>query len=279
MHKPTLPERNEREFRLTPQEFDRIRRLIYEHAGIVLGDTKREMVYSRLARRLRATGCNNFSEYLGLLEKANRSELESFTNSLTTNLTAFFREPHHFQVLASHLKQHCSDRPATLWCSAASTGEEAYTMAMTAADALGPQALQVTIIATDLDTAVLDVARSALYPESRLAKLPADIVRRHFERDSGCPSGFVRVKSYLRNRVTFRQLNLVQPNWPIRGPLDAIFCRNVMIYFDREMQLSLLKRFAPLLRNTGLLFVGHSESFYQTSEQFKLRGKTVYELA
>ena len=268
-----------REFHFTKKDFDRVCKLIYDHAGISLSDSKQELVYSRLSRRLRATGLSNFVDYLALLESNNKAEWEEFANSLTTNLTSFFREAHHFPVLAAHLRAVRGKHPITLWCSAASTGEEAYTMAMTVLDTLGRDASQVKILATDLDTSVLATARAGVYPEERIAKLPEDVVKRFFQRGTGAQLGMVSVRQELRDMVTFRQVNLLDTNWSVRTPLDVIFCRNVMIYFDKITQLSILKKFAPLLRSDGLLFAGHSESFHHADEYFKLRGKTVYELS
>jgi chemotaxis protein methyltransferase CheR len=273
------PVKEGREFHFTKKDFDRVCKLIYDHAGISLSDAKQELVYSRLSRRLRATGLNNFGEYLALLESNDVKEWEEFANSLTTNLTSFFREAHHFPVLAEHLRTISGKHPISLWCSAASTGEEPYTMAMTVLDTLGRDASQVSIVATDLDTKVLATARTGMYPEERVAKLPDAVVKRYFQRGTGTQAGMVRVKQELRDMVTFRQLNLLDNNWSVRAPLDVIFCRNVMIYFDKPTQLSILKKFAPLLRSDGLLFAGHSESFHNADEYFKLRGKTVYELS
>ena len=152
-------------------------------------------------------------------------------------------------------------------------------MAMTVLDTLGRDASQVTIIATDLDTKVLATARVVAYPEDRISKLPVDVVKRFFQRGTGEQEGMVRVRQELRDMITFRQLNLLDSNWSVRAPIDVIFCRNVMIYFDKDTQLSILKKFVPLMRSNGLLFAGHSESFHNADEYFKLRGKTVYELA
>lgn len=267
----------DREFVFTAKDFERVRQLIYDHAGISLNPSKQDMVYSRLARRLRATGINNFRDYLALLESNNAAEWEAFVNSLTTNLTSFFREPHHFPLLAEHvLKQR---HPVSLWCSAASTGEEPYSMAMTMVDAFGSFTPPVSIVASDVDTNVLAKAEAGVYPLERVEKLSADVVKRFFLKGTGAQSGCVRVRPELRAMITFRQVNLLSENWPIRGPLDAIFCRNVMIYFDKETQLKILQRFAPLLQPGGLLFAGHSESFHNAAHLFRLRGKTVYELA
>jgi chemotaxis protein methyltransferase CheR len=268
-----------REFHFTKADFERVRKLIYAHAGISLSDSKQELVYSRLSRRLRATGIQTFGKYLALLESNDATEWEAFTNSLTTNLTSFFREPHHFPLLAEHLKSIKVKRPISLWCSAASTGEEPYTMAMTVLETMGKDASGVSIIATDLDTGVLETAKAGVYPEERISKLDPELVKRYFLRGTGSQAGMVRVRPELRDMITFRQANLLHNNWGLRPPIDVIFCRNVMIYFDKQTQLDILKKFVPLLRHDGLLFAGHSESFHNADEFFKLRGKTVYELS
>lgn len=268
----------DREFAFTEKDFERVCRLIYEHAGISLKPSKQDMVYSRLARRLRANGINNFRDYLVLLESDNKVEWEAFVNSLTTNLTSFFREPHHFPLLAEQVVKQQGRHPLSLWCSAASTGEEPYSMAMAMVDAFDSFTPPVSILATDLDTNVLAKAEAGVYPVERVEKLAAEVVKRFFLRGTGVQSGFVRVRPELRAMISFRQLNLLGDSWPIRGPLDAIFCRNVMIYFDKETQLKILQRFAPLLQPDGLLFAGHSENFHNATHLFQLRGKTVYEL-
>lgn len=269
-----------REFHFTDQDFERVRKLIYDHAGIALNPGKRDMVYSRLARRLRATGLNNFQEYLVRLERDDDpNEWEAFTNALTTNLTAFFREMHHFPVLSEHIAKIKGDHPISLWCSASSTGEEPYSMAMTMVDLFGSYTPPVQILATDLDTNVLSKAKAGVYPLDRLEKMPPEKLKRFFLKGTGDQTGMARVRPELSNMITFRQLNLLNDSWPIRGPFDAIFCRNVMIYFDKPTQYKILHKFAPLLRPEGLLLVGHSESLYHAADLFKLIGKTVYELA
>ena len=268
-----------REFKFTAQDFKRVQKMIYDHAGISLSESKQELVYSRLSRRLRATGIDSFGEYLALLENNNATEWESFTNALTTNLTSFFREAHHFPILADQMRKHKGSEPFTIWCSAASTGEEPYSLAMTAVDAFGSFSPPVTIIATDLDTNVLETAKAGVYAENRVEKVEPDMIKRFFLRGTGKQEGYVRVRKELRDMITFRQLNLLDKSWPIRTPQDVIFCRNVMIYFDKATQLEILKKFVPLLRQDGLLYAGHSESFYHAEAYFKLRGKTVYELS
>lgn len=269
----------DREFHFTDKDFEAVCKLIYSHAGIALNTSKKDMVYSRLARRLRATGLNTFHEYLRLLESNNHAEWEAFTNALTTNLTSFFREQHHFPLLAEHVRKHKGQHPINLWCAAASTGEEPYSMAMTMVDLFNSYTPPVRIIATDLDTNVLEKAKAGVYPLERLEKLPADTVKRFFIKDTGSQEGYASVRPELRDMITFRQINLLHDNWPLRPPFDAIFCRNVMIYFDKPTQLRILQKFVPLLRPDGLLFAGHSESFHQAAAHFKLIGNTVYQVA
>ncbi len=268
-----------RDFLFTNRDFDRIRKLIYDHAGISLGPQKFDMVYSRLARRLRANKLTSFADYLAKLERNDPQEWEAFVNSLTTNLTAFFREEHHFSILTDHLRPRMGTTPLTIWCAAASTGEEPYSIAMTVADLFGTLTPPVKILATDLDTNVLTKAQKAVYPLDRVEKMANDKLKRYFMRGTGPHAGTVKVRAELCRLMTFRQINLLDDNWPIRGPLDAIFCRNVMIYFDKETQYQILKKFVPLLQPNGLLFAGHSESFNHASDLFKPRGKTVYEIA
>jgi chemotaxis protein methyltransferase CheR len=267
-----------KEFNFTGGDFERVRALIYQRAGISLADSKQEMVYSRLARRLRATGIVSFARYLDDLEAGRLGdEWESFTNALTTNLTSFFREAHHFPLLAEHVKK-ARDRPLTIWCSAASTGEEPYSIAMTCCEAFNTLTPPVQIIATDIDTNVLATAANGVYPIERVDKMPPEQSRRFLLRGKGDQSGMVRVRPELRNLITFKQLNLLADGWPLQGQFDVIFCRNVMIYFDKATQRKILSRFVPLMKPDALLFAGHSENFLYVSESLKLRGKTVYEL-
>jgi chemotaxis protein methyltransferase CheR len=237
------------------------------------------MVYSRLARRLRANGLTNFNEYLNFLERGNPEEWEAFTNALTTNLTAFFREQHHFPILEKHVEKRKNEGKIQLWCSASSTGEEPYSMAMAMVQAFKTFSPPVHILATDLDTNVLAKAQLGIYSLDKLEKIPKEKLKQFFLKGKGHHAGSARVRPELRNMITFRQLNLLDESWPIRGPFDAIFCRNVMIYFDKQTQYKILKKFVPLLAPDGLLFAGHSESFQHAVDLFKLREKTVYELA
>ncbi len=268
-----------REFSFSSVDFERIRKLIYQHAGISLSPAKQDMVYSRLARRLRATGKTSFASYLDDLERHGGEEWERFVNALTTNLTSFFREPHHFPIFADHLRKLGGRRPIRIWCSAASTGEEPYSIAMTVVEALGSNATNVSIVASDLDTNVLATAQKGIYPIERVEKLPTERLRQFFLKGAGAQQGFVSVRPELRRMVEFQQINLLDNTYPVKGPLDVIFCRNVMIYFDKPTQYKILSRFAPLMQPDGLLFAGHSESFLHASDLFKSLGKTVYALA
>ena len=270
---------NEREFNFTDHDFESVRKLIYSHAGISLNISKKDMVYSRLARRLRATGLSTFRDYLKMLESDNATEWQAFTNALTTNLTSFFREEHHFPILAEHVRKMKGRHPINLWCSASSTGEEPYSMAMTMVEVFNSYTPPVQIIATDLDTNVLTKAEAGIYAMERLEKMPVERVKNFFLKGSGKQEGFARIRPELRNMITFRQINLLDDNWPLRPPFDAIFCRNVMIYFDKQTQHQILKKFVPLLRPDGLLFAGHSESFHHATDLFKLIGNTVYQVA
>ncbi|PPC92544.1 MAG: chemotaxis protein CheR [Methylotenera sp.] len=267
-----------REFNFTAQDFARVRHLIYRHAGISLSEAKSDMVYSRIGRRLRVLGATSFKHYLDNLESQNDpAEWEAFTNALTTNLTSFFREEHHFPILSDHLLT--LKKPIRIWCSAASTGEEPYTIAMTACEAFGSLNPPVEIIATDIDTNVLSTASRGIYPYERVSKLSDARRKRFFLRGSGPNEGSVAVRKELKSMITFSQLNLLDENWALHEPFDAIFCRNVMIYFDKPTQSKILSRFVPLMKSNALLFAGHSENFLYVSDAFHLRGKTVYTLA
>jgi chemotaxis protein methyltransferase CheR len=266
-----------KEFLFTAQDFAQVRQLIYERAGIALAQGKQEMVYSRLSRRLRALGVESFSAYLSHLQRSDEGpEWEFFINALTTNLTSFFREAHHFPMLAQ--LAHSSTSPLQLWCCAASTGEEPYSMAITLCEAFDSLHPPVKILATDIDTKVLETAANGIYLADRVANLSEQRLHRFFLRGKGTQSGHVRIRPELRALIDFRPLNLLAQAWSVKAPLDAIFCRNVMIYFDKPTQRKVLQRFAPLLQPQGLLFAGHSENLAFVTDLFSLQEKTVYRL-
>lgn len=260
------------EFAFSGQDFGRVRELISAYAGISLHDHKQSMVYNRLSRRLRATGRPSFREYLDWVEQPGSEERERFVNALTTNLTAFLREPHHFEMLALHAKARHGSR-LRVWSSACSTGEEAYSAAITLAEV----GCAGEVFATDIDTDALAVARRGIYPIVALGPLGAERARRHFLRGSGANADQARVRPRLREAVSFAFRNLLTADWPGSERFDAVFCRNVMIYFDRPTQLELLARLAMALRPGGLLFLGHSESCAAGHPAFGACGKTAYE--
>lgn len=266
----------DREFEFSETDFERIRKLIYDHAGIALPPAKHDMVYSRLTRRLRACGDKTFAQYLARLER-DRAEWEAFVNSLTTNLTSFFREAHHFDILAERMKAIGTSRTINIWCCAASTGEEPYSLAITACEAFKTLSPPVRIIASDVNTSVLAHGERGEYGADRVTKLRAEQVQQFFVRKAGSGEGVFQIKPELQKLVAFRRINLLESAWPVQGPLDAIFCRNVMIYFDKPTQYAILKRFRPLLRPEGAMFAGHSESFLHAADLFRPLGRTVYQ--
>ena len=267
------------EFKLTAPDFERVRQLIYQRAGISLHAGKQAMVYSRLSRRLRETGHDSFVTYLDWLSRASGAEGESewqeFINCLTTNLTAFFREEHHFHALVEDLKARAA-KPIRLWCNAASTGEEPYSLAMTVAETLGTSA-QVRIICSDIDTKVLATAQRGVYPVDARGLSP-ERLKQHFLRGKGSNDGHIRVKPELARYIEFRNFNLMSPSWAALGEaFDLVFCRNVMIYFDNATQRKVLERMHAAMKPGSLLYVGHSENFTEARDLFRLRGKTIYE--
>ena len=265
-----------REFLWTDADFDRVQSLIYQRAGISLHDGKHAMVYSRLSRRLRDTGHQSFKEYLGWLETHDGPEWQEFVNALTTNLTSFFREQHHFEIFSSHLKSKSAGTSWRVWCNAASTGEEPYSIVMTAMDALGPKA-NVALTASDIDSKVLATAAQGVYRLEGLKGISEERIQRFFMRGKGGNEGMARVKPELQRMIQFISVNLIRDDWPFRDPFDVVFCRNVMIYFDAPTQRKVLERIHRVMVPGGLLFVGHAENFSESRDLFVLKGKTVYE--
>ena len=266
-----------REFPFSARHFELISERIYKFSGIRLPEGKRERVYARLARRLRALGIASFDDYVRFLE-LEPAEWEHCTNALTTNVTAFYREEHHFRTLAEQARKSPIEGAAfRVWSAGCSTGEEPYTIAMCLAEALPGGNFEV--IASDLDTQVLASAREAVYPLQSVLKLPAERQRRFFQRGAGRYEGKARVRAELARHVSFMRVNLMDGQWPVEPGLDAIFCRNVMIYFDKPTQRRLVERYAGLLKPSGLFFAGHAESLLDQGRHFRLRGQTVYELA
>lgn len=266
-----------KEFAWTSADFDRVQSLIYKRAGISLHDGKHAMVYSRLSRRLRETGHQSFSEYLGWLEASEGGEWQEFVNALTTNLTSFFREHHHFDVLSSHLR--LSTVPAggwRIWCSASSTGEEPYSILMTVIESLGERG-PFALLASDIDSKVLDIAQRGVYRLDGVKGVAEERLRKFFLRGKGANEGLIQVRPEYRRFIDFLLVNLVKDGWPFREPFDIVFCRNVMIYFDARTQRAVLERIHASMKSGGLLFVGHAENFSDSKDLFVLKGKTVYE--
>ena len=265
-----------REFAWTSSDFDQVQAMIYKRAGISLHDGKHAMVYSRLSRRLRETGHQSFREYLAWLEGTDGVEWQEFVNALTTNLTSFFRESHHFEVFAGLLKSKPASNPWRVWCSAASTGEEPFSIVMTALEALGTLS-NFSLAASDIDSKVLATAAGGVYRVDSLKGVDAARLQKYFLRGKGANDGFARIKPELLFPIQYSIVNLIHNDWPFKEPFDAVFCRNVMIYFDAPTQRGVLERIHRVMKPGGLLFVGHAENFTDSRDLFLLKGKTVYE--
>lgn len=277
---PQPPEVAEREFAYSDRDFRRIRELIHRHAGISLGPGKRDMVYSRLSRRLRALGIASFRAYLQYLHDDRGTELQAFINALTTNLTSFFREPHHFERLKQELKQRAGGGQfQLLWSCAASTGEEAWSMAIAACEAYDSLTPPVRILATDIDTQVLATAARGIYSMERVADLDPALLRRYFLRGTGAQAGLCRVRPELQALLDFRPLNLLEPRYEVDHDILALFCRNVMIYFDKPTQRTILSRLVTHLAPDGLLYTGHSENYLHAADLIVPSGRTLYRRA
>src|ERR1039457_357118 len=269
------------DFVLTDADFNRIRELVREHTGIALSEAKRQNVYGRLARRLRPLRLASFADYVEFLERAEPLELQEFTNAITTNLTSFFPESHHFDYLAERVLPQIAARAGAagrlrIWSCACSTGEEPYSIAMVLREQRGRRSgVDARILATDLDSNVLAAGAAGRYPAERLQSVSKARAAEFFQEGSGQQQGPVKVAASLRQLIPFKPLNLM-PEWPMRGPFDAIFCRNVVIYFDMETKRALFERMAQLQPPGAILFLGHSESMYRISERYELIGRTIY---
>jgi chemotaxis protein methyltransferase CheR len=272
----------ENEFPFSAADFARACRLIYRLAGISIAESKQDMVSSRLTRRVRALGLQGFGSYLDLIERSGtgHAETQEFINALTTNLTAFYRESHHFDTLTQYLAARRGGAPLRLWCAAASTGEEAYSIAMTVEEACGASS-GARLLATDIDTRALADAKRGVYRLDAARRCGEARLKRHFLRGHGAQQGLARIRPALAQCIEFAPLNLLDTSWvavqSFAPRLDAVFCRNVLIYFDKPTQARVVDRLARVLRPGGLLFVGHAENLTEHREQFTLRGKSVYE--
>jgi chemotaxis protein methyltransferase CheR len=267
-----------REFVFTDGDFEQVVKLVKGYTGIVLAESKRELVYGRLVRRLRALRVRSFAEYLLQLEKGDQSELQQFCNAITTNLTAFFRENHHFEFLAKELvptilKRNAASRRVRIWSAGCSTGEEPYSVAMVLQENFQDlRNWDVRILATDLDSNVLAHGQRGVYEADRFEKMESERQRRWFSRT---PNGQFAAHEQLRNMISFKPLNLISA-WPFNGPFDLIICRNVMIYFGRETQRDIVGRMAERQNVGDYLFLGHSESLLNVSTRYALEGQTIH---
>lgn len=287
---------------LTDGDFRRVATAVYKHCGISLNDSKRDLVRARLAKEVRVSGSASPAAYLDrVLAAPGGPAFTAFIDAISTNLTSFYRESDHFDYLSDKYlpalfarKRKAGDGRLLAWCAACSSGEEAYTLGMTFAEAAratprGTGTWDVRILASDISTRVLKVAEAGVYPEARLAGVPADYRDRYFRptaADEGDgrrrpaagsrPTPSFEVAPGLREAIRFRHLNLMDA-WPFKGPFDVIFCRNVMIYFDKQTQERLVGRFFDVLQPGGMLFTGHSESLTGIAHRFANRGPSVYE--
>lgn len=276
----SVGDHSSREFPMSDKDFAFIRDMAREHTGIMLSDHKRDMVYSRLVRRLRAIGLSTFTQYCRYLEQNLALELTPFINSITTNLTAFFREKHHFDFLLNKAlpeikNSNLRSRRIRIWSAGCSTGEEPYSISMTVKQASFDRGWDVKILATDLDSNVVKHAKQGVYLENRVEGIDSGLIDRFFRRGSIAGDGKLSVKDEVRDLVTFNQLNLMNA-WPMKGKFDVIFCRNVIIYFSKETQRALFDRYADLLHDGGYMIIGHSESLHGVSKRFESLGKTIY---
>lgn len=268
-----------REFLMTDDNFDVISQLAHRYTGIVLGQHKRDMIYGRLARRIRSLGLSNFSQYCELIADVESTEVSFFINAITTNLTSFFREPHHFEFLKNTAlatikdKKHHNKR-LRVWSAGCSTGEEPYSLSIVLNESIDMALWDCKILATDLDSNVLNHGIEGVYDIIRIDTLSEQRKKKWFFRDSQNPE-VVKVKPVLQQCLRFKRLNLLEP-WPMKGRFDIIFCRNVVIYFNKETQRILFDRFADILEEGGFLFIGHSESLHKVTSRFELLGKNVY---
>jgi len=259
---------------MKPADFEFIQNLAYQETGILLPEKKKHMVYSRLCRRLRHLRLTNFTQYCQLIQQDQR-ELINFVNALTTNLTAFFREDHHFDYLEDYVVPEWQLRRSKrlrIWSSACSTGEEPYSIAMTLAEHFSSPEWDLKILATDLDTNVLNKAAKGWYHDDKLTSLP----QRYRAKYAQSADNGIQMKKILQSMIHFKRLNLLG-SWPMSGQFDIIFCRNVLIYFDNETKAKIIARFRQQLASNGILIIGHSETLTNISEEFKLIGKTIYQ--
>jgi len=270
---------HDREFSFTPKDFKFLSKIIHERTGIVVSDDKFNMFYSRLSRRVRSLKLNSFKQYCDVVRDDNEgTETSELINAITTNLTAFFRENHHFEYLSNtvfpELAQKNPDRRIKIWSAGCSTGEEPYSLAITLKESPLMANWNIELKATDLDSNVVATASRGVYSMSRVEGMTKNRLKRWFYKGAGKQQGLVKVKPELNQLIEFGQLNLMD-NWS-QEPQDVIFCRNVIIYFNKETKAKLVEKYADCLKPGGYLFIGHSESLYKITDRFELIGNTIY---
>lgn len=277
-----MAEQRDQEFLFTDANFQTIRKFVTENTGIVLTEIKKDMVYSRLSKRIRKGPYNTFDDFCAAIENGDETEQDYLINAITTNLTSFFRENHHFEFLAEVaipelLQLNKQSKRIRIWSAGCSTGEEPYSIAMVLRETI-PDIDQwdVKILATDLDANVIAQGQRGIYREERIDGLSDHRKKRWFKSGKGDNAGYVKVSPDLQKLIFFKRLNLLQ-HWPIKGPFDLMFCRNVVIYFDKDTQRGLFKRYFNLLRPKAYLFIGHSETLHNVSDDFESLGKTIYQ--
>jgi len=276
----------EHSVKLSDKDFTFICQFVYQNTGIVLNDSKREMLYRRLTRIVRERQLSSFSDYCQLLKNQGDKEKDYFINAITTNLTSFFREDHHFEFLAkeelprlmkSKTPMANGKKRLRIWSSASSTGEEPYSIAITLHETMKNELAKwdTKILATDIDSNVLAKGKEGVYDIKRIEDLPRNRKETYFYQGCGKSKSSVKVHDKLKDLITFKQLNLLH-DWPMKGPFDIIFCRNVIIYFDKETQQELFSRYYELLAPGGVLFLGHSENLGSYQKYFDNIGRTIF---
>jgi chemotaxis protein methyltransferase CheR len=251
--------------------------------GISMGDSKRQLIQRRVTNRLKATGIHSIRAYMDYLKEGHPEEVEQFSNAVTTNLTAFFRENQHFEFLRNTIlpevakKQRSGTKKLRIWSAGCSTGEEPYSIAMTLREAIPDiNNWDAKILATDLDSDVLAKSAAGVYPINRVDKVDKQLLKKWFRKKETSEGAWVKASPQLQELITFRQLNLMH-EWPLKGKFDLIFCRNVIIYFDKPTQQKLISRYHKHIQRDGYLILGHSESLHNVSDDFNLLGKTIYQ--
>jgi chemotaxis protein methyltransferase CheR len=271
------------EFQLTQADFEKFSRLVYEQSGISLHDGKKELIKARLSKRVRQGRFKSFRDYYQyVVQDDSGEELVFLLDSISTNLTSFFREPSHFDYLKNELlprwktARKGSDPQIRVWSAGCSSGEEVYSLAITLQEGLEhPEQWKIKILATDLSTKVLKKAMAGIYEQDRIRKIPMPLIKKYFLKGDHQWREYVKVKNRLKDPVEFKRFNLMEP-FPFKEPFDCIFCRNVMIYFDKKTQETLVNRFYQCLEPEGVLFIGHSESLTGIPHPFKYVKPAIY---